>query len=447
MISVMSSLLNFLVLLSLGTEGLSISINDILGFGYRRLVQPESPRVVEVIRWRQSVCLTSAPGVLPCLINLQSPENSEDNNPEELETDVENLKSSSSLKIGDSSLKEDSDLLAKRKTRQTSAPPRLYSSKVVERLSLEKMGSSTFQNPVQGSPREAKYLKVAPQTHGQTIYKVKVIDSPVIAELVAETCLPDIGIPMCDEGNDTANPGYRKPSKVEPLKPVSKPSISVPVLSSGGSIELWQNQGTNLQNSQGLLDFLNRPNVIEMDKEPSVDQVLVIQPTSSPSIFAGINGLLPLNPLPLPLPGLFQIPGIPSLQQILYRPENDISENQGILGVITGGQGSSNPPGTGPPTEKPGIFGGLFSSPSRPVDFEAQTPNPPGLPSIFNGFGNVFNPVNRPLLIERPNKKPILVEKPVYVIERPAALGLFDILQNPLTQSGSSATEKPDVSF
>ncbi|XP_048515548.1 ras-associated and pleckstrin homology domains-containing protein 1-like [Athalia rosae] len=506
-------------LLSLATCGLTINIRDIFGFGYPRFAKPEERQSVEIIRWRQPVCITAAPGVLPCLVGFadhQRPVQTEEENvgyePEQI-IDLIDIKSQSPVKEDLKTFwsKHDSDLddlslesieidpphLTKR------SAPKLYSPKVVRYVKLEDMGESTLENPASQSARGGRYLRVAPQmgraTYRDPNYDVKIVDSPVMANLVAHTCLPDIGIPLCSElGGSTTIPIAPIPLPSKPVLPLplppnplpsipapSKPLIPLPGFPSLSSLpsilplpslpNVSSQVTLNISNSIGNLtplqlpgqaviqsigDYLNKPTVVQSNGEPEIKPVIVVQPTSSPGILAGINAFLApngnnwFNPLagnPLiglvnlsALPVFSPLPGIPSLQEILQRPENEISRPPGLLGILGIPNNQSPPPSAGPPTEKPGIFGGIFSSPSRPTALEDATN--PTRPTLLGGIGNIFNqPTNRPLVIERPDENPIVVERPVYVVEQPVTQGLLDIFQKPNRPIILNTTKEPEV--
>ncbi|XP_046735274.1 uncharacterized protein LOC124404860 [Diprion similis] len=315
----------------------------------------------------------------------------------------------------------------------------------------------------------------------EIVYEIKVVDSPVVATLVAQNCLPDIAVPLCDEHLEwTQKPQvYETPrgeaSEVQVVSTsvvAEKPAHEVTVVESK-PVDFWDDP-TNPHYDNGeiqaqkpqkpqkpaiiqtVVDYMNRPTYLQTDEKPEIKPVIVVEPTSAPGLFAGIDTLFRPNgsswfnvfykpPKNKPqagekpglIAGLFQVPAIPSFQQFLYRPENDISNNQGLLGLLALVGGQNNAPGVGPPTERPGIFGGLFPSPSKPANFET-----PSAPSLLGGFGNIFNrPTSKPLVIERPDEKPLLVEKPVYVVEQPVTQGLLNIFQKP---SNPISLDKPE---
>ncbi|XP_046607995.1 uncharacterized protein LOC124299100 [Neodiprion virginianus] len=467
-----------LVLLAVVTGGLSLTLRDIFGLNYPRYTEPEVPRIVEVIRWRQPVCLTSAPEVLPCLMGLKKYQANSD----QIEKTFYSGEDGELTKRGDSdndsssvdSINED-DLLAKRSTRSLNAP-RLYSPNVVRFVQLENMGPSSLREPKAVIRRHGKYLRLGPQMtrssmNSEIVYDIKVVDSPVVATLVAQKCLPDIGVPLCDENLkwiaksqlDEAPRGESSSVVVEKPADVATVVESKPVdFWKGPSNPHYNNGETHAQKPQKpaiiqtVVDYINRPNYVQTDEKPEIKPVIVVEPTSAPGLFAAIDTFFRPNgsswfnvfykpPADKPqagekpglIAGLFQVPAIPSLQEFFYKPENDISNNQGLLGLLALAGGQNNAPGVGPPTEKPGIFGGLFPSPSKPAGLEKPTK-----PSLLGGIGNIFNrPTSKPLVIERPDEKPLVVEKPVYVVEQPVTQGLMNIFQKP---SKPISLDKPE---
>ncbi|KOX69390.1 hypothetical protein WN51_05553 [Melipona quadrifasciata] len=177
----------------------------------------EEVQIVEIVRWRQPVCVKPARGVSLCLEELQEFQTEyervtgkrlkEEKERYSVLTDVQSKSSAPSL---------DQEVLSKFESPEIVVPFPGKQSQPSEESLEEKSVESSRRTSVltEGQERNIRKEKQLPHlekvTKPRQIYVTKVLNAPVTATLVAHNCLPDVGIPLCehDEGDVEASESH-----------------------------------------------------------------------------------------------------------------------------------------------------------------------------------------------------------------------------------------------
>lgn len=159
--------------------------------GYHQHQKPqEEIRVIEIVRWHQPICVKPGKGVSSCLHSLRTGQQA--NVPSQ---GKEELSSGSKSNEEEEVLREfvASEMFA------SSFP--LRSSLDTDEESASESGKRT---EVLTGRRDARYLvpHLDKTTKPKQIYVTKVLNAPFTATLVAQNCLPDIGVPLCVSDNE-----------------------------------------------------------------------------------------------------------------------------------------------------------------------------------------------------------------------------------------------------
>ena len=171
----------------------------------------EEVQIVEIVRWRQPVCMKPARGVSLCLDGLQEFQTeyervtgkrlNEEKEVYSILTDAQSKSSASSL---------EQEVLSKFASPEIVVPfPRKQLQPSEEEKSVESSRrTSILTEGQERSIREERHIPhLEKVTKRKQIYVTKVLNAPVTATLVAHNCLPDVGIPLCDhqEGDTEAS--------------------------------------------------------------------------------------------------------------------------------------------------------------------------------------------------------------------------------------------------
>ncbi|KAK1123951.1 hypothetical protein K0M31_006981 [Melipona bicolor] len=177
----------------------------------------EEVQIVEIVRWRQPVCMKPARGVSLCLEDLQEFQTEyervtgkrlkEEKERYSVLTDVQSKSSASSL---------DQEVLSKFESPEIVVPfpgKQLQpSEESLEEKSVESSRrTSILTEEQERNIREEKQLPHLEKVNKRKqIYVTKVLNAPVTATLVAHNCLPDVGIPLCEheEGDVEASESH-----------------------------------------------------------------------------------------------------------------------------------------------------------------------------------------------------------------------------------------------
>lgn len=212
------------IVLAIFSHAHSLSLGEILGMrrrwhdaSFRTAVEPE---VIEIVRWRQPVCVVPGKDVPPCLATLQKHQNDYQKN------SAGGVEDDKNVKVSEKTVNERPGVLS----------PAVVDSFDFENVASVKIDSSeesgrgfdhavtlnlrsrTPEIEVSASNRRGKYLTMSSFGKSTTvvhdspraIYVTKVMNSPVTATLVAKNCFPDMGVPLCDNYQETITI-YRDP--------------------------------------------------------------------------------------------------------------------------------------------------------------------------------------------------------------------------------------------
>ncbi|CAD1470339.1 unnamed protein product [Heterotrigona itama] len=170
----------------------------------------EEVQIVEIVRWRQPVCMKPARSVSLCLEGLQKFQTEyervtgkrlkeEEEEGYSMLTDVQ----SKSLEQEVLSKFESPEIVVSFPREQLQP-----SEESLEERSVESSRrTSTLTEEQETNVREERHLPhLEKLTKRKQIYVTKVLNAPVTATLVAHNCLPDVGIPLCEhqDGNTEA---------------------------------------------------------------------------------------------------------------------------------------------------------------------------------------------------------------------------------------------------
>lgn len=245
----------------------------------------QEAQVIEVVRWRQPICVIPAQGVQPCFDSLRSFQNeyerlSSKGFEQEIRAPWEMTNLRSSISTGDKEV-----------------ITRLISSEIVTTAPLSAIQpSASSENPEELSTKTLEvHLKTPELTTDQErsfrnsrslptkdvptkppqIYVTKVLNSPVTATLVAHNCLPDVGLPLCEN--------YQP--NIEPPKPVfdSRPSLGIsveaerPVLQQGTQGGIWEDHFVDNPQTSGFnIPTVETDHQLPQNLKP---QIIIRKPT------------------------------------------------------------------------------------------------------------------------------------------------------------------------
>lgn len=176
----------------------------------------EEVQMIEIVRWRQPVCVEPAKGVSPCLKGLRKSQSEYERATGKglkgekagysVLTDVQSKSSVSSLEREVSSKFESPEMLVSFPLEQLQ-PSRSSEEFFTEKPTESNRGTSILTEEQERNVREGKHLPhLEKVTKPKQIYITKVLNTPVTATLVAHNCLPDIGIPLCDDQEENIEP-------------------------------------------------------------------------------------------------------------------------------------------------------------------------------------------------------------------------------------------------
>lgn len=224
-----------MILLAIFSNALALDLSRFFWHG-NQPQKPEEVQVVEIVRWRQQVCVKPAKGVSSCLQGLKKPQTQynqviikdEAKGEYEVWTDGESQSRTSSVDVVNPLRETESSEII------SSFPlEMLESSRGNEEFFAEKASGSSERTSVlteneEKNLREGRHLLPHPDrvTKPKQIYITKVLNSPVTATLVAHNCLPEIGVPLC-ESHEEKDEESKPPSDLKPSLSISlaKPSV------------------------------------------------------------------------------------------------------------------------------------------------------------------------------------------------------------------------------
>ena len=171
----------------------------------------EEVQIVEIVRWRQPVCMKPARGVSLCLDGLQEFQTDYERDTGKRlneEKEVYSILTDAQSKSSASSLEQ--EVLSKFASPEIVVPfPRKQLQPSEEEKSVESSRrTSILTEGQERSIREERHIPhLEKVTKRKQIYVTKVLNAPVTATLVAHNCLPDVGIPLCEhqEGDTEAS--------------------------------------------------------------------------------------------------------------------------------------------------------------------------------------------------------------------------------------------------
>ena len=174
----------------------------------------EEVQIVEIVRWRQPVCMKPARGVSLCLEGLQKFQTEyervtgkglkEVKDGYSILTDVQSKSSVSSLEQEVLSKFESPEVVVSYPREQLQSSEESHEERSVE----PSRRTSILTEEQERNVREEKHLPYLEKvTKRKQIYVTKVLNAPITATLVAHNCLPDVGIPLCEhqDGNTEAS--------------------------------------------------------------------------------------------------------------------------------------------------------------------------------------------------------------------------------------------------
>lgn len=223
---VLSSLL-LAVAIFRNVDALDLDLHRFFWPGYQQHHKPqEEVRVIEIVRWHQPICVKPGKGVSSCLHGLRQQANGKAG----LDEGKQGFSISSEARSSVWS-NEEEQVLSELVASEMSASFPLRSSLGTDVSTDERVPESSKGTEALTTERErktgrdARYLvpHLDKTTKSKQIYVTKVVNAPFTATLVAQNCLPDIGVPLC-ESNE-------KDAAAEASKSVPEsPSLSISVI-------------------------------------------------------------------------------------------------------------------------------------------------------------------------------------------------------------------------
>lgn len=192
-----------IILVTIVSDSFALNFGRFLWIG-KPSKTTEEAQLVEMIRWRQPVCLMPAEGVSPCIQQIKK-----------FQKDYEQL-------IGKELLVNDEEAMRSVSSDEVIATPPISEEFITEKSSESQFRTSELTEDEERKVREGKLLSsIGEKKKIQQIYVTKVLNSPMTATLVAYGCVPDIGVPLCQNHQ----------ASVQPTKPVfqSKPSLTISI--------------------------------------------------------------------------------------------------------------------------------------------------------------------------------------------------------------------------
>ncbi|OAD53422.1 hypothetical protein WN48_09977 [Eufriesea mexicana] len=227
-----------MILLAIFSNALALDLNRFFWHG-NQPQKPEEVQVVEIVRWRQQVCVKPAKGVSSCLYgHVHTPKKPQSQYEQvivkderkggyEVWTAGESQSRVSSMDVDPLSEIASSEVIS-------SFPLEiLESSRGNEEFFSENTSGSSERTSVlteneERNLREGRHLLPHPDkaTKPKQIYVTKVLNSPITATLVAYNCLPEIGVPLC-ESHEENDEDSKSSSNLKPSLTISlaKPNI------------------------------------------------------------------------------------------------------------------------------------------------------------------------------------------------------------------------------
>lgn len=221
-------LASFLLVIIYGMTFCNVDAFDLHRFfwpGYQQ--QKEEIRVIEIVRWHQPICVKPGKGVSSCMHGpktTQQHPNGKGLNEEEFSILTERSS-------GESSSKEEevlSEFVASYPLRSS-----LDSDISTEGIESESGKRTEALLTTEGGrrTREARRHLIPhldkTSNRPKQIYVTKVLNAPFTATLVAQNCLPDIGMPLCENNNEKEVEGSKSTADF-------KPSLSISVIEEDG---------------------------------------------------------------------------------------------------------------------------------------------------------------------------------------------------------------------
>lgn len=171
--------------------------------GYQHHKPQEEIRVIEIVRWHQPICVKPGKGVSSCLDGLSKPGQHAKGLNEEKEEFSILSESRSSVPSNEE------EVLSEFVASEMFASFPLQSSLGTDLSTDERMsesGKRTEALTTERERRDARHLvsHLDKTAKPKQIYVTKVLNAPFTATLVAQNCLPDIGIPLCENNEKDA---------------------------------------------------------------------------------------------------------------------------------------------------------------------------------------------------------------------------------------------------
>lgn len=222
-------LASFLLVITYGITFCNVDAFDLNRFfwpGYQQ--QKEEIRVIEIVRWHQPICVKPGKGVSSCMHGPRTTQQHPNGKGLNEEKGGQEFSILSERSSGESSKEEEvlSEFVG-------SYP--LHSS-LDSDISTEGIGSESGKRTEAllttergRRTREARrhlipHLdKTSNLNRPKQIYVTKVLNAPFTATLVAQNCLPDFGIPLCENNNEKEVEGSKSTADF-------KPSLSISVI-------------------------------------------------------------------------------------------------------------------------------------------------------------------------------------------------------------------------
>lgn len=223
---VLSSLL-LAVAIFRNVDALDLDLHRFFWPGYQHHKPQEEVRVIEIVRWHQPICVKPGKGVSSCLHGLRQ----QGNGKAGLDEGKQGFSISSEARSSVWS-NEEEEVLSELVASEMSASFPLRSSLGTDVSTDERVPESSKGTEALTTERErktgrdARYLipHLDKTTKPKQIYVTKVVNAPFTATLVAQNCLPDIGVPLCESNEKDA-------AAVEASKSVPEsPSLSISVI-------------------------------------------------------------------------------------------------------------------------------------------------------------------------------------------------------------------------
>ncbi|XP_043793651.1 uncharacterized protein LOC122715488 [Apis laboriosa] len=207
-------------------DALDLSLHRFFWPGHQHHKPQEEIRVIEIVRWHQPICVKPGKGVSSCLDGLSKPgqhAHGKGLNEEKEEFSISSVPSN------------EEEVLSEFVASEMLASFPLQSSLGTDISTDERMSESGKRTEALTTEREREMRRDARHlvphldktAKPKQIYVTKVLNAPFTATLVAQNCLPDIGIPLCENNAAVEASKSMADSKYSP-------SLSISVIGKDG---------------------------------------------------------------------------------------------------------------------------------------------------------------------------------------------------------------------